>query len=168
MPDSYALFDAVKPLSSGKALGLSGTQLTDAAAEAFSRALVEGKVGGGSGGGEGAGWGPKTTQEKMKVETGAGGRDSFVGEEEEEEEEGGEEMEATHAAGARAIAACSLRRLDLSRNSITDIGARCASILRRWAVSGGTRHRLRNRWDLLVVSGHIVRPLERFSSHFSC
>lgn len=130
-------------------MGLSGTQLTDAAAEAFSRALVEGKVGGGSGGREGAGWGPKTTQEKMKVETGAGGRDSFVGEG--EEEEGGEEMEATHAAGARAIAACSLRRLDLSRNSITDIGARCASILPRWAVLGGTRHRLQNRWDLLGV-----------------
>lgn len=106
-----------------KALGLSGTQLTDAAAEAFSRALMEGKFGGGEGHEDGAaGGGQNPNQEKTEMEAGAGGggRDSFPGEEEGEERRGGEGARA----GARANAACSLRRLDLSRNSITDNGAR--------------------------------------------
>eukprot|EP00903_Cladosiphon_okamuranus_P019455 g17889.t1 len=104
-----------------QALGLSGTQLTDVAAEAFSRALSEGKkLDGEIGAGE-VEWAGEGQQrdEEGQIETGAGGRGCIVG----EEEEGG-----TRRAGGLVAIACSLRRLDLSYNSITDDGARSLAI----------------------------------------
>lgn len=70
-----------------QALGLSSTQLTDVAAEAFSRALMDGKSAAGAGGGG------------REAGGGGGVRDPGL------------------------IVPCPLRRLDLSRNSITNKGA---------------------------------------------
>lgn len=116
-----------------KALGLSGTNLTDVAAEAFSRALVEGRSGSrrrascldrkdlgverdGSGyaGGGAESCGDDSGGDSFEV---VWGREIGVGGEQEEEE-------GDAGDGNDWVIPCSLRRLDLSRNGITDAGAR--------------------------------------------